>query len=207
MMRRLLLLLFGCHFSIFIATNIDAVSIDYDYTFSVANSPYYIQAQYPPTIFTQNVIIENGAEIIFTRSSTITIAGNLTAGCNEIDTTTDKQRGLSNPTTFVHIHGNETLSTNTGGIFINSSNPADTQIKFCNVKFSRLSNVFIIQTPTPNQPDQLVSILVDNCEFYDNTNIQLIWYTSWTSTTTTYTESIISNTTGYINYWGDAIYD
>eukprot|EP01084_Bolivina_argentea_P147398 257897_1 len=174
--------------NIMIATDIGG-TISSDYTFSVPNSPYYIQSN---TIFTKNVIIENGVEIIFPSPQAFEFQSNLTIGCNDINTSMNNNRGLMDANTFTHIHGDSRTT------------PSNTQIEFCNVKFSGLSYALLHAT-TPH-PNTQIPIFIDNCEFHNNTSTMLTWYSARTSITTYFKDSIICNT-DTVNHWGDAIYD
>ena len=57
------------YIAILTATNINAQTIAADYTFSVANSPYYTSATWHGVVFLGNVYIENGVEIIFAKNT------------------------------------------------------------------------------------------------------------------------------------------
>eukprot|EP01084_Bolivina_argentea_P065125 118726_1 len=187
-----------------ISTNITGV-INSDFTFSTANSPYYIKNDDGQVIFTNNVIIENGVEIIFPESASLKFKGSVTAGCDEVATTSYNHRGLMDSITFTHIYSNDPSAPTQGYIYIDSSDANNAQISFCNVKFSALGTPLIIVTDNTKQLD--VPIMIDNCEFMNNRNIEIIWYYATSSTTAYYTDTIISNTINMVNSHGDAIYD
>eukprot|EP01084_Bolivina_argentea_P147399 257898_1 len=189
--------------NVIIATDISG-TVSVDYTFTVANSPYYIQE---PATFTKNVIIENGAEIIFSSNYNIGIEfqGNVIAGCNDINTENNNNRGLMNSNTFTYIHVDDpTFNRESGSVIIKSTTPSNTQIEFCNVKFSGLYNALLHHTTT--DPNYSIPLLIDNCEFSNNINTMVTWYYARASITAYFNDTIISNTR-VVNFYGDAIYD
>eukprot|EP01084_Bolivina_argentea_P197972 339142_1 len=143
------------------ATNLtNDTTITQDYTFTLADSPYYISNN---IIFAADVIVEKGVEIIFTANNSIVFNGDIDCGCNDIHTNT---RRLVDESQLVHIHHiNKQIkkigNNDNGGIIINNTiNSNKSIIQFCDTLFTDLRAAINIIT-------QETAITIDNCLFKD----------------------------------------
>eukprot|EP01083_Nonionella_stella_P022786 63008_1 len=126
-------------------------------TLSLGSSPYEVTSD---VVIESDVTItaENGVEIIFQGSYTITVEG--TFDFCGIDTTNYNQRGLYDNTTHGYIHTNSTYPRWSKIAFKRSSNAYG---RFCNVLFEHL--LYAINTEWGGSIAPVVE--VDNCEFKD----------------------------------------
>eukprot|EP01083_Nonionella_stella_P174857 607261_1 len=177
-----------------------------DFSMTVADSPYIVNQD---TVFGANLVIENGAKIIFNDNVDIEVRNNLNIGCNDIDTTQFTTRGLANPTTYTHIYSNITKATalnlgftlgdhNVMGRVLVKSNSNSHEMKICNTKFSSLWMALRIYVP------QYTDTIVDNCEFTDDLYVTQ-YEPSATGITTYVTDTVITDVK-YLSNRGNAIY-
>eukprot|EP01083_Nonionella_stella_P167657 564082_1 len=129
-----------------------------DYALTLAASPYIVNSF---VIFSSSahIVIENGVQIIFIGNKFISVFGSLDCGCSAPDTINNHTKGLSNPSLFIHIFGNESMPTSTG-IFINQQNSLNPPIiQFCNTLFDNIQNGIVTTS------NQYIAYTVHNCEF------------------------------------------
>eukprot|EP01084_Bolivina_argentea_P290970 499982_1 len=167
-------------------------------TLTVAGSPYYVISDIN-IASTSTIKIENGAEIIFMDDFTISGLGYINA-CFSYDTTSITDTvGLSNPNTYIHIHGDYNKNR-IGKIYLKNGDRKQFA-KFCNVKFENMYYSMRI-----GQTSWRSHYAIDNCEI---TNCEYGTYdSSWDYNyiTSTITDTHIHNVTR-VNWIQGYIYD
>eukprot|EP01084_Bolivina_argentea_P114503 203821_1 len=191
------------------ATFASFTTINDPFTFSVATSPHYINSS---LIFSasSNVIIENGAEIVFMGDYYLEFHGSVSCGCEDINTINDyigHQRGLVDNSSFVYIHSGIKNSWgsyyNRGEIVVHHDPYVDPiDIRFCNTKFGQM------RTAMRFSQNQLYDIKIDNCEF---DHVLLVINNPFTASSqlgvTYITDSITTGTSNWFSTGGRTIYD
>eukprot|EP01084_Bolivina_argentea_P024069 44915_1 len=162
----------------------------------LSQSPYYVIND---VVISDGVTItiENGVEIIFMADYTIYVRGTFNF-CHNIDTSSDKTRGLSDLTTYGYIHGDSSLIRK-GSIAFDSDTNGEGL--FCNILFENLN--IAINTNRNGLTSPYIAT-VDNCEF--NNIYRVFDGNSFVGDTSLFTDSYFHNI-DEVAYGSAAIFD